>query len=35
MEQDPFHLVYLTVAILAILVLPIVIGLIAVIRERE
>ena len=35
MEQNPFDLVYLALGITATLVLPIVIGFIAVLRERE
>jgi uncharacterized membrane protein len=35
MEQDAFQLMYLTAALTLVLVLPIVIGLIAVLRERE
>jgi len=35
MEQDFFHLVWLTLAIAGTLFMPIVIGLIAVLRERE
>lgn len=35
MHEDPFHLLWLTAAILGSLSLPIVLGLIAVFLERE